>query len=333
MLDPSLTEAEARSLFLTFLYVQYASCAVVLLGFPIAVALTIRYCRRFWARDRPLYRIIVISIMFAGTCYTSVLLAQTVIVARSVRPTSTISNIPVAYSWAYFANRMFMSAAAGTAEPFFLWRATKVTTSQVFKWGGIGWLVVTSMVFMASHALIVRGVVLTGQPWSFEISILECTAYWLVYILIGAPAVVLMRQLARAKSIVMRPSQDRLLHWYQATVKTSLIALIPGIGGAISSCFFSRRAPNFEHFFFFNLYLPTAVISTLYALTSREDPQQRPSGPATTQGSPEVPSFMMHFPPPTTGSRQDWMMEEEDDTRVSAMVERGVEAEKEKEGV
>lgn len=40
------------------------------------------------------------------------------------------------------------------------------------------WLVMTTFTFLASHALIVREVVMEGQPWSFKISILECTAYW-----------------------------------------------------------------------------------------------------------------------------------------------------------
>lgn len=78
-----------------------------------------------------------------------------------------------------------------------------------------------------------------------------------------------------------------------------------------------------QHYFFFNLYLPIGVISTLYALTSREDPRKRPGASTNSAGSAAMPSFVMHLPPATTGLRQDCWEEQGDDTRISVMVERG----------
>lgn len=88
----------------------------------------------------------VLNILFAGAGYTIVLVAvsvlallssakadlfglqQTVVLARSAD--ADINTFPGAYSWLYFVNRMFMSGVAGIAEPFFLWRATKVSAEH-----------------------------------------------------------------------------------------------------------------------------------------------------------------------------------------------------------
>jgi hypothetical protein len=87
-----------------------------------------------------------------------------------------------------------------------------------------------------------------------------------------------------------------------------------------------------QHFFFFNLYLPTAVVCTLYALTSREDPRDRPVVSTSPLESGAVPSFMMHLPPSPTELRTEWMLKEEDETRASEMIERQGEGEV-KEGI
>jgi hypothetical protein len=160
----------------------------------------------------------VVSVIASATWYTLVLIAvsravpsqarrwltcslasqQTVVLALSAD--SNINTFPVAYSWLYFANRLLMCGVAGIAEPFFLWRATKVSvesllaertyvlilpslplkasTSRFFKWTGLVWLVLTCFIFLVSHALVARDVVAEGQPWSFESSIVECTLNW-----------------------------------------------------------------------------------------------------------------------------------------------------------